>query len=206
MRARSSSPSSPTRSPWSWYWEALDWCVVLLPAQLPSTAFMFTTVAVGVVVDSTLFFLLTYQQGRTAGFSGRRSLERTLDTVGPGIVVTGLALTVGTATLLSGELVPIKVFGGLLSSDSRCWPCSPISWCYLPCVVCFGVKRHEPHATLDPPGLVRSTGIGFVLQTGDRHRPAGGGLLCHPPTGRGHPLCCTSRCVKTNPIPPPSIT
>ena len=87
----------------------------LLNAQLPSTAFMFTTVAAGIIVDATLFFVLTYQRCIKHNQTGETALRTTLSTVGPGIILTGLTLSLGTATLLMGELVPIKVFGGLLS-------------------------------------------------------------------------------------------
>ncbi len=88
---------------------------VAFSGQLPSAAFMFTTVAAGIIVDDTLFFLLTYQTNVLAGKSGEMALRTSLATVGPGVILTGISLSVGTATLLMGELVPIKVFGGLLS-------------------------------------------------------------------------------------------
>lgn len=84
-------------------------------AQLTSAALMFTTVAVGVIVDDTLYFLLTYQRHIKRGACGETALVRTIEDVGAGIVLTGICLTLGTATLLMGRLIPMQVFGGLLS-------------------------------------------------------------------------------------------
>lgn len=82
---------------------------------LSSTTLMFTTMAAGIVVDSTLFFLLTYQRVLRRGGGGEEAVKYTIETVGPGIILTATCLILGFATLTLGFLIPVRALGILLS-------------------------------------------------------------------------------------------
>jgi len=88
---------------------------LLFSAKLTTAALMFSAVGVGIIVDDTLYFMLTYQKYIRRGLNGKTSLDKTISSVGPGIILTAICLTAGTGTLLLGELIPIQVFGGMLS-------------------------------------------------------------------------------------------
>ncbi len=83
--------------------------------HISSPALMFTTIAIGIVVDSTLFFLLTYQDRIRMGLSGTQALHDTMHNVGSGIILTSACLTLGFGTLLFGALAPMRQLGALLS-------------------------------------------------------------------------------------------
>ncbi|MCB9744103.1 MAG: MMPL family transporter [Alphaproteobacteria bacterium] len=92
------------------------WLFSMTGTHVNSTAAMFLTVTVGLVVDDTLFFLLGFQRRMSEGEPSTQALTRTLDEAGPGILVTSACLALGFASLLPSSFVNARMLGGLTSA------------------------------------------------------------------------------------------
>jgi len=78
-------------------------------------AAMIAAVSLGLSVDSSLHYLLSYQSARKAGKSRFAALEEVQQSVGRALVFATLALIVGFSSLCFSEFVPTIYFGALVS-------------------------------------------------------------------------------------------
>lgn len=84
--------------------------------QFNSSAMVYLTVAIGIVVDDTLFFLLGWLQGRREGRVGVAVLDHVMGEAGPGILLTSVCLSVGFATLSLAALTNVRMMGLLCAA------------------------------------------------------------------------------------------
>jgi predicted RND superfamily exporter protein len=78
-------------------------------------AAMIAAVSLGLSVDSSLHYLLSYQTARKAGLSSVAALGEVQQTVGRALVFATLALIIGFSSLCFSEFVPTIYFGALVS-------------------------------------------------------------------------------------------
>ena len=78
-------------------------------------AAMIAAVSLGLSVDGSIHYVMTYQRERRAGARVETALERVQATVGRAAVFATLALIVGFATLCISDFVPTIYFGALVS-------------------------------------------------------------------------------------------
>lgn len=78
-------------------------------------AAMIAAVSLGLSVDSSLHYLLSYQTARKAGLSSFAALGEVQQTVGRALVFATLALIIGFSSLCFSEFVPTIYFGALVS-------------------------------------------------------------------------------------------
>jgi predicted RND superfamily exporter protein len=78
-------------------------------------AAMIAAVSMGLSVDSSIHYIVSYRRARVAGKSVRESLEEVQSRVGRAMVLSTLALIVGFAVLCTSEFIPTVYFGALVS-------------------------------------------------------------------------------------------
>ena len=78
-------------------------------------AAMIAAVSLGLSVDSSLHYLLSYKKARRAGQSRFAALQEVQQTVGRALVFATLALIIGFSSLCFSEFVPTIYFGALVS-------------------------------------------------------------------------------------------
>lgn len=87
-----------------------------LGIQFNSSAMMFLTVSIGIVVDDTLFFLLGLRRAHGNGLAGRDAVAHVMEEAGPGILLTSVCLAGGFATLGLAALTNVRMMGLLCAS------------------------------------------------------------------------------------------
>jgi hypothetical protein len=78
-------------------------------------AAMIAAVSLGLSVDGSIHYVMSYQRERRAGASLAEALIAVQNTVGRAAIFATLALVVGFATLAVSEFVPTIYFGTLVS-------------------------------------------------------------------------------------------
>jgi hypothetical protein len=76
---------------------------------------MISAVSMGLSVDSSIHYIMSYQRARRRGLSVRDSLNQVQQTVGRAAVFSTLALVVGFTILCTSQFVPTVYFGALVS-------------------------------------------------------------------------------------------
>jgi hypothetical protein len=85
----------------------------LLGLPLNFGAAMIAAVSVGLSIDGSIHYLMSYQRLRRAGRSHLNALHRTQCQTGLAVTFATIALAIGLLTLISSPLKPIVVFGAL---------------------------------------------------------------------------------------------
>lgn len=78
-------------------------------------AAMIAAVSMGLAVDSSIHYIISFQRQRAAGMSVRESLAQVQLSVGRAMVLSTLALIAGFSTLCLSNFVPTVYFGVLVS-------------------------------------------------------------------------------------------
>ena len=78
-------------------------------------AAMIAAVSLGLSVDGSIHYVMSYQRSRRGGMSVDEALQTVQSIVGRAAVFATLALVVGFATLCFSEFVPTVYFGALVS-------------------------------------------------------------------------------------------
>jgi len=89
--------------------------MVAFAIPLDIVTVMFTSVALGLGVDSSIHVLVKYREQRRTSSDAQVVLRNTLRTAGRPIVHTGASLVAGLLVLLASGFLPIAFFGLLLS-------------------------------------------------------------------------------------------
>lgn len=87
----------------------------LLGIYIPSPALFAMSIAAGVIVDDTMFFVGHVDQHAREGLSTEEGLRKTIIGAGVPILVTNVVLAVGFLTLVTAELIPLAKMGALLA-------------------------------------------------------------------------------------------
>jgi predicted RND superfamily exporter protein len=90
---------------------AMGW----LGVRINMGAAMIAAVSLGLSVDGSIHYVMSYQRARREGFSTDVALQLVQATVGRAAVLATLALVVGFATLCYSDFVPTIYFGVLVS-------------------------------------------------------------------------------------------
>jgi predicted RND superfamily exporter protein len=94
----------------------MGWLSLLNPAlKLNMGAAMIAAVSMGLSVDSSIHYLLSYQRARRQGFEVLPALHVAQQGVGRALVFSTLALIVGFSVLALSEFIPTVYFGVLVS-------------------------------------------------------------------------------------------
>ena len=78
-------------------------------------AAMIAAVSMGLSVDSSIHYIISFRRARATGGSVSEVLEEVQQSVGRAMVYSTIALTVGFLALCSSQFVPTIYFGGLVS-------------------------------------------------------------------------------------------
>jgi predicted RND superfamily exporter protein len=76
---------------------------------------MIASVSLGLSIDSSTHYLMTFNRLRGSGLTLEEALHSSHQTVGRAMIFSTLALIVGFAALVQSEFVPTIYFGGLVS-------------------------------------------------------------------------------------------
>ncbi len=90
---------------------AMGW----LGVKVNMGAAMIAAVSLGLSVDGSIHYVMSYQRARHGGTSVGEALRQTQNTVGRAAVFATLALVVGFTTLCLSEFIPTVYFGTLVS-------------------------------------------------------------------------------------------
>jgi predicted RND superfamily exporter protein len=90
---------------------AMGW----LGIRINMGAAMIAAVSVGLSVDGSIHYVMSYQRLRRLGLSLDEALQAVQGSVGRAAVLATLALTVGFSTLMVSEFIPTVYFGTLVS-------------------------------------------------------------------------------------------
>ncbi|MEM9353542.1 MAG: MMPL family transporter [Planctomycetota bacterium] len=90
---------------------AMGW----LGVKVNMGAAMIAAVSLGLSVDGSIHYVMSYQRSRRAGADVGEALRQTQNTVGRAAVFATLALVVGFTTLCLSEFIPTVYFGTLVS-------------------------------------------------------------------------------------------
>ena len=78
-------------------------------------AAMIAAVSVGLSVDSSIHYGISFLRARRKGVSRREALEAAQQTVGRALIFATLALVLGFSSLCTSQFIPTVYFGGLVS-------------------------------------------------------------------------------------------
>jgi len=101
----------PNALPAFFLFGAMGW----LGVRVNMGAAMIAAVSLGLSVDGSIHYVMSYQRSRRGGASINEALHSVQATVGRAAVFATLALVVGFATLCYSEFVPTIYFGALVS-------------------------------------------------------------------------------------------
>jgi hypothetical protein len=93
----------------------MGWLSIWLDLKINMGAAMIAAVSVGLSVDSSIHYILSFQRLRRAGAPVVAALHRVQQSVGLASVFSTLALVVGFSALAASEFVPTIYFGVLVS-------------------------------------------------------------------------------------------
>lgn len=83
---------------------------------LDTATVMIASVAVGISVDNTIYFLARYREEKRAGHDSNTAIENTFNTIGTPIIFTSLVAAAGFSILAFANFGPIVYFGILTSA------------------------------------------------------------------------------------------
>jgi predicted RND superfamily exporter protein len=101
----------PNILPVFWLFGVMGW----LGLKINMGAAMIAAVSVGLSVDGSIHYVMSYQRLRRLGLSIDESLQAVQGSVGRSAVLATLALMVGFSTLMVSEFVPTVYFGSLVT-------------------------------------------------------------------------------------------
>lgn len=101
----------PNVLPVFWLFGAMGW----LGLKINMGAAMIAAVSVGLSVDGSIHYVMSYQRLRREGHSRDDALRTVQGSVGRAAVLATLALMVGFSTLCVSEFIPTVYFGSLVS-------------------------------------------------------------------------------------------
>lgn len=101
----------PSALPQIWLFGAMGW----LGINVNMGAAMIAAVSLGLSVDGSIHYVLSYQRERKLGASVLEALHRVQKSAGRAAVFATLALVIGFATLCVSDFVPTIYFGALVS-------------------------------------------------------------------------------------------
>jgi uncharacterized protein len=101
----------PNILPVFWLFGAMGW----LGIRINMGAAMIAAVSVGLSVDGSIHYVMSYQRLRRLGLSLNEALQAVQGSVGRAAVLATLALTVGFLTLMVSEFIPTVYFGTMVS-------------------------------------------------------------------------------------------
>ncbi len=78
-------------------------------------AAMIAAVSIGLSVDSSIHYGISYLRARRTGAGRREALESAQQTVGRALIFATLALVLGFSSLCTSQFIPTVYFGGLVS-------------------------------------------------------------------------------------------
>jgi len=87
----------------------------LLGYRINMGAAMIAAVSIGLSVDSSIHYIISFQRARRAGGSIEEALQQTQQTVGRAAVFATLALMVGFSVLCVSNFIPTIYFGALVT-------------------------------------------------------------------------------------------
>ncbi len=86
-----------------------------LEIRMNMGAAMIAAVSIGLSVDSSIHYGISFLRARRAGAGRRQALEAAQQTVGRALVFATLALVLGFSSLCTSQFIPTVYFGGLVS-------------------------------------------------------------------------------------------
>jgi predicted RND superfamily exporter protein len=101
----------PNILPVFWLFGAMGW----IGLKINMGAAMIAAVSVGLSVDGSIHYVMSYQRLRQLGLSIDEALQAVQGSVGRSAVLAALALMVGFSTLMVSEFVPTVYFGSLVT-------------------------------------------------------------------------------------------
>jgi predicted RND superfamily exporter protein len=101
----------PNILPVFWLFGAMGW----LGFKINMGAAMIAAVSVGLSVDGSIHYVMSYQRLRRSGLSVDEALQSVQGSVGRAAVLATLALMVGFSTLCVSEFIPTVYFGSLVT-------------------------------------------------------------------------------------------
>jgi predicted RND superfamily exporter protein len=101
----------PNILPVFWLFGTMGW----LGIRINMGAAMIAAVSVGLSVDGSIHYVMSYQRLRRLGLSLDEALQTVQGSVGRAAVLATLALAVGFSTLMVSEFIPTVYFGTLVT-------------------------------------------------------------------------------------------
>jgi predicted RND superfamily exporter protein len=101
----------PNILPIFWLFGAMGW----LGIRINMGAAMIAAVSVGLSVDGSIHYVMSYQRLRRLGLSLDEAIQAVQGSVGRAAVLATLALAVGFSTLMVSEFIPTVYFGTLVT-------------------------------------------------------------------------------------------
>ncbi len=86
-----------------------------LGVRMNMGAAMIAAVSIGLSVDSSIHYGISFLRARRKGASRREALEAAQQTVGRALIFATLALVLGFSSLCTSQFIPTVYFGGLVS-------------------------------------------------------------------------------------------
>lgn len=111
----------------------------LLGGKLNMGAAMIGAVSIGLSIDGSIHFLMSYQRIRRRGHAADLAVIHAASNVGLPIVLATLALVIGFATVSASEFLPTATFGTLVAATLFVSMVTNLS--LLPAIVSFGQSK-----------------------------------------------------------------
>ena len=123
-------------------------------------------IAMGIVVDNSLHFIMRLQGFIKAGMEWKDGINATLQDLGSSMLVSGLIIIGSFSCLITSGFTPTREFGILLSANVLL--SLFLDFAALP-VLIFAVRPRRPSAYGSPRAPETATGPDMALKNGDGH-------------------------------------